>query len=199
MRRDAFRNQELILRAAREVLSTRGADAGMDLIAAEAGVGIGTLYRHFPNRDAILDALVRAMFDDLLVAAEDALARGDGTGLEIFLRAMCQSMADRHGYADRFAKSITSEVVPKFYRAIDELLEQAKAAHRISPDVTLADLRVLIFGIRGVVAATGSFVPQAWERHLDIHLAGLRMEPVPSRHPSLTAEQLAAIFAEETA
>lgn len=195
MRRDAAHNQELILLTARRVFAEQGHDIGLDVIASSAGVGVGTVYRHFPNKDMLLDALVRIMFEDLIAAAEKALAYGDGTGLEGYLRTLSQILADHHGYSSRFVRSEVESATQTLDGLTDQLLAQAQEHGQISQNVTKTDLSMLIWGLRGVVAAVGAVAPQAWERFLDVHLAGLRGCPFPSTHPALSHDQLAAIKA----
>ena len=98
MRRDAVRNHERILDAARDVLGESGADACIEEIAARAGVGVGTVYRRFASKDALIDELLRLVMGELTTAAQDALARSDGHGLEDLLRAFGRSFADHAQY-----------------------------------------------------------------------------------------------------
>src|SRR5580692_11067966 len=98
VRRDAVRNHHRILDAAREVLGESGADAGMEEIAARAGVGVGTVYRRFASKDALVDELLQLALEDVMAASERALARTDGGGLEELLRALGQSFADHARY-----------------------------------------------------------------------------------------------------
>jgi AcrR family transcriptional regulator len=77
-RRDAVRNYHRILDAAREVLGESGAEASMEEIAARAGVGIGTVYRKFASKDALIDELLRLAMEQLTAAADRALTRADG-------------------------------------------------------------------------------------------------------------------------
>ncbi len=98
-RRDAVRNYHRILDAARDVLGESGADASMEEIAARAGVGVGTVYRRFASKDALIDELLRLALEEILAAVDRALARTDGHGLEELLRALGQSFADHARYA----------------------------------------------------------------------------------------------------
>jgi AcrR family transcriptional regulator len=185
MRRDALRNQELVLDAARAVISEFGTDASMELVASRAGVGVGTVYRRFPNKEALIDELV--------TAACDALARGDGSGLEAFLRTCGHSFASHRGYSDKLVGQVKSSYAEELFRLMTELLAQAKQYGTIGPDVTIGDIRATTWAVRGIIQTTGAVAPQAWERHLDIHLAGLRATALPSTRPSLTATELGQI------
>ena len=92
-RRDAVRNYHRILDAAREVLGESGADASMEEIAARAGVGVGTVYRRFASKDALIDELLQLALEEILSATERALLRTDGHGLDELLHAIGQSFA----------------------------------------------------------------------------------------------------------
>nr|WP_221381526.1 TetR/AcrR family transcriptional regulator [Actinoplanes polyasparticus] len=190
MRRDKARNQELILRSAHEVFSELGTDVGMEAVASRAGVGVGTVYRHFPTKDLLLDQLVNTLYEGLITAAQDALARGDGTGLEEFLRRLSRSLIEHLGYSDRFISGRGPGVGERLDSLFDQLLTQAKTHHMINDRTTKGDLQILIWGVRGVVAVSGSVAPDAWERFLDIHLAGLRVSPFPSAGPGPDAAQI---------
>ena len=129
VRRDAVRNYHRILDAAREVLGESGADAGMEEIAARAGVGIGTVYRRFASKDALISELLQLAVEQLMGAAEKALARTDGYGLEELLRAFGQSFADHARYANLFVQRRTEDAtVDRIRAALDELTARAIAA-----------------------------------------------------------------------
>jgi len=180
-RRDAVRNYHRILDAAREVLGESGAAASMEEIAARAGVGIGTVYRKFASKDALIDELVRLATEQLTAAAERTLARADGHGLEEFLRALGQSFADHARYAnlllDRPADPSTRR---RIRAAIGELTARAVAAGTVAPDTTAADVMALVWALRGLVQAAGEVAPPGWQRFLDVHLAGLRTTGTPA-------------------
>lgn len=172
-RRDAVRNYHRILDAAREVLGESGADASMEEIAARAGVGIGTVYRKFASKDALIDELLRLAMEQLTAAAEQALARTDGHGLEQFLRALGRSFADHARYANLLLERPADPAAGRRIRAaIGELAARAAAAGTVDPGTTVTDVMALIWALRGLVQAAGA--PQDWPRFLDIHLAGMR-------------------------
>jgi len=193
MRRDAQRNQELVLDAAREVISEFGTDASMEQVASRAGVGVGTVYRRFPNKEALVDELVRLILDELITAAREALARADGTGLESFLRTCGQAFADHRGYVDKLVSHIKTECGTTLNELMGDLLAQAKEHGQIGSDVTIGDIRATTWALRGIIETTATIAPEAWKRHLDIHLAGLRTAPLPTRRPSLSRAQLSQI------
>lgn len=198
LRRDALRNQQLVLDAARDVIAVAGIEASMEAIAAQAGVGVGTVYRRFPNKEALIDELVRVILDELITSAQAALARGDGSGLEIFLRALGRSLAEHRAYVDKLVGHTRAECAQLLRSLIADLHAQARAHRRIGAAVTVGDIMATIWGLRGIVETTGSVAPHAWERHLDIHLAGLRSAAAddrPSPRPSVSARQLDRITA----
>jgi AcrR family transcriptional regulator len=181
-RRDAVRNYHRILDAAREVLGESGADASMEEIAARAGVGVGTVYRRFASKDALIGELLRLALEELMAAVDRALARTDGHGLEELLRVFGQSFADHARYANLFLERPANAAATRQVRAaIDALTARAVAAGTVDPGVTAADAMALILAMRGLVQAPGDLDPAAWQRFLDIHLAGLRTAAPPGR------------------
>jgi AcrR family transcriptional regulator len=175
LRRDAVRNYERILGAAREVLGEAGASACIEDIAARAGVGVGTVYRRFTSKDALIDELLRLVMEELNTAAGQALARTDGHGLEELLRAFGQSFADHARYANLLLeREPDAESTRTIREAIAGLSARAVSAGTIRPDITAADVLALISAMRGLVQAEADLAPDAWHRFLDIHLAGMR-------------------------
>jgi AcrR family transcriptional regulator len=175
LRRDAVRNYERILDAAREVLGESGADASMEEIAARAGVGVGTVYRRFASKDALIDELLRLAQEQLVTAADRALARTDERGLQELLSALGQSFAEHARYAglllERPADAYSSGRIAS---AIEELTRRAAAASTVRRNITAVDVLALILAMRGLVQASGDAAPADWRRFLDIHLAGMR-------------------------
>ncbi|MBD0739906.1 TetR/AcrR family transcriptional regulator [Streptomyces sp. CBMA29] len=193
MRRDAVRNQQLVIEAAREVVSEFGTEASVELIASRAGVGVGTVYRRFPNKEALVEEIVGQMLGELVAEARRALALRDGTGLEVYLRAMGQSLSTHRGYAVKAVGHSKAACVEQLRDLITELLAQAQEFGRIGPDVVLGDIMAISWALRGIVETAGPVAPEAWQRHLDIHLAGLRAHGTPATHAPATREQLTLI------
>ncbi|WP_329561550.1 TetR/AcrR family transcriptional regulator [Kitasatospora sp. NBC_01266] len=174
VRRDAVRNHRLVIDAARAVMSQYGPAASMELIASRAGVGVGTLYRHFPNKENLLDELVRLILDELIEAARRELDRADGTGLERFLVVLGQSFADHRGYADQVFGRPQPDCTERLRALLAELLARAQRHGRIRPDIVLADIQATAWALRGIVDAGEAVAPDAWRRHLALHLEALR-------------------------
>lgn len=193
-RRDAVRNYHRILAAAREVLGESGADASIEEIAARAGVGVGTVYRRFASKDALIDELLQLALEEVMAGTERALARTDGLGLEELLRALGQSFADHARYASLLLQRHTDDATALRMRAaIEELTARAVAAGTVHPGTTPGDVLALIWAMRGLVQATGETAPGAWQRFLEVHLAGLRAGAPLSSTPPLSSRQLSKL------
>jgi AcrR family transcriptional regulator len=193
LRRDAAHNRDRLLAAAGEVFDAQGLDASVAEVARVAGVGMGTLYRRFPTKDALIDALVQEVLGDTVRMAGEALEHQDGTGLEWFLEVSSAHQAEHRGCLPRLWSS-DHELVSTARRLIAELLWDAQRHGRIRRDLTSTDLTMVMWSIRGVLMTTLSVSSEAWRRHLDLLVAGMRPTPENLPHPALTREQLEAIL-----
>jgi AcrR family transcriptional regulator len=153
-RADAQRNRERVLEAANALLATRGVDVSVDEIAQRAQVGVGTLYRNFPTKQALLEALLVARIEPLVVAAREAAGAEDpGEAFVGFVRHLSDEFADFKALADAMvASGIDIDVAKKeasaeLFAAIGELFEQAQRAGRIRPDVNLSDVAAMMSGL----------------------------------------------------
>jgi AcrR family transcriptional regulator len=180
LRRDALRNYERILDAARDVFGESGADACMEEIAARAGVGVGTVYRRFTSKDALIDELLRLALAQLTCDAQQALARADGYGLHDLLRAFGQSFAEHARYANLLLERQPDACAARTLRAaMIELTSRAVSAGTVAPGTTIDDVIALTAAMRGLIHTASDLSPRAWQRFLDIHLAGLRVAATP--------------------
>ena len=133
------------------------------------------MYRKFASKDALIDELVRLAMAEVATAADRALARTDGHGLEEFLSAIGQSFADHARYANLLLdRPVDPAATARLRAAVAELTGRAVAAGAVAPGITAADVMALVRGMRGLVQAAGAADPQDWPRFLDIHLAGMR-------------------------
>lgn len=195
LRRDAERNRLRLVKAATEVFSEQGLDAGVDEVARRAGVGMGTLYRRFPTKDALVTALITDLLVDLLGAAREAVEEDGGTGhgLERFLRRTAGMQARYPGLLPRlwFSDGVT-ELRDALRDVNIELLERAQAAGTVRVDLTQTDVILILWSLRGIIEMSGPAAGQAVQRHLDIVLAGLRPSGAPLSVPPLTRAQTLA-------
>jgi len=176
LRADARRNRERILVAAREVCAQQGANVQIDDVARIAGVGVGTVYRHFPTKDALIEALVaekfRVTIDNIRAALEiedpwEAFAAGLRTNAEVMAAdAGLRDALIRLGPAARHSDTDRAEV----HTLATRLIERAQAAGVLRDDVTADDVGALMAGL----CASMAHPEVDWRRHLEILLDGLR-------------------------
>jgi AcrR family transcriptional regulator len=184
LRADARRNVELLIAAAREAFATQGANAPLDDIARAAGVGSGTLYRHFPNRVALLEAVYRANVERLCADGERlAASEPPAQALLDWLRGFVTVIAEKRGLAAALTEEgRTSELFAQCHAMINatgaELLDRAKAAGAIRDDVPLADVLKMAkaFALAGETSPEG---PALAERLLVLSMDGLRPRTSP--------------------
>ena len=198
MRRDAQRNRDRILAATRAAFQERGLDVGVDEIARRAGVGMGTLYRHFPTKDALIDAIVDARFAELTEAAERALEAPDAwDGFEAFLVAAVELQAADRGFKDALAARGRDEprvkaARRKLHRVLEQLVARGRAEGALRDDLAAEDVSVLLWATARIVERTADVAPGQPLRFLRMHLDGLRPAaargPLPA--PPLTPRQL---------
>lgn len=180
-RADARRNHEAVIEAARKLMATRGLDAQMDDIAREAGVGVGTVYRHFPTKDDLIYALAERRFERLAEFARDALAQADpGPAFEEFLLRCAELQA-----ADRSLSEVMRDR-PEAMRAgaqkagllelTREAMTRAQDAGAIRADAEAEDVPMLMCGLGTTMPGNeGPFVtPTSWRRFIAIVIDGLR-------------------------
>jgi len=165
----------------------------MDGIASRAGVGIGTLYRRFAGKEALIDALVGLVMDDLEKAADRSLTASDGTGLQSFLLTLGESFAAHRRYAGLMLGRGDTAGVERIRGHLEELTRRAVVAGAVGPQTSIGDVMALVWSVRALAEIAEDVAPGLWRRHLDIHLAGLRAPGQLSGKPVMTAEQIRAI------
>jgi AcrR family transcriptional regulator len=184
LRRDAEQNRRRLLDAAADAFAEHGLEASVEEIARSAGVGMGTLYRRFPTKDALISALVHDALTAMLTIAQEGIERADGTGLEYFLEAASAYQAAHRGCLPRLWSAGTEhDLVHEVRRLIDAMLTDAKRHGRVRAEITSADVTIALWAIRGIIETTQGQAPEAWQRHLDVYVAGLRpaAESLPDR------------------
>jgi AcrR family transcriptional regulator len=170
LRRDAERNRERILGAARGVFAAKGIEASMASVARTAGVGIATLFRRFPTRED----LINAVFADTMNAYVDAVttALGDPDpwhGFTSYIHTVCAMQAADRGFAEVLTMTFPAatnleDQRQRAYRGFLQLIDRAKETGQLRPDFTSQDLVILLMANAGVIAATQTAAPGTWER-----------------------------------
>jgi AcrR family transcriptional regulator len=198
MRSDALKNRERLLAAAGRVFEEKGLEASVADVARAAGVGMGTLYRHFPSKEALVEALVSEVLETTIALAEAAADRPDGAGLEQFLRESSAYQAEHLGCLPKLW--ITDHHLVQTARdLIAGLLSDAQAHGRIRSDLRSTDISLALWSIRGVLETTGPNAREAWERHLDLLIAGMRPTDAELAHGPLGQNQIDRILARREA
>ena len=174
-RRDARRNRELLVKAARSCFARDGLDAGIDEIARTAGVGVGTVYRHFPNKDDLIEALATERFERLRDLAQEALAEPDPwKSFEFFMRASAKIQTD-----DRALSEILTSRPETMMRAatsvdmlglVDQILSRAQRAGVVRGDAEPRDVPMIMCALAGTFRNPHGDS----ERFMGIVLDGLR-------------------------
>ncbi|MET9291303.1 helix-turn-helix domain-containing protein [Streptomyces sp. NPDC003077] len=180
MRADARRNYERLLAVARTAFTEHGTDASLEDIARRAGVGIGTLYRHFPNRTALMGAVFQGEVEALLTRARELSDAAEPcAALVAWLRAIVTHASTYRGLSRALMAAPADESsglarcrVP-MREAGSELLDRAQRAGAVRPDVTIHDLMQLTNGI-ALAAEESPDDPELADRLLTLTLTGLK-------------------------
>jgi len=179
-RRDARLNRELLMGHARAAFAEHGVTASLERIARDAGLAIGTLYRHFPHRIDLLVAVYGETLREFLDGAESTLDSADPwDGFVGFLDALCSARANDRGFSDFVSRRFPDdERTEALHNRLCQLAERAlfrgQEAGVVRPDITTADLVMLLWASSGIVEATAEVAPQVWRRHLHVVLDGFR-------------------------
>jgi AcrR family transcriptional regulator len=173
LRADARRNRERILRAARKVFASDGIHSQIDDVAKRAKVGVGTVYRHFPTKEALLDALVREHFIEIAGFAREAVEHEDAWEgfCELMWRAAEHNAADM-AFCEAIASTDKSAIIEEvgLRATTTELIERAKAQGKMRADATQDDVGIMMIGASAVIRLH----PAAWRRYITLVLDGLR-------------------------
>ena len=197
LRRDAQERRGKLIEAAQREFAAHGVDASLEKIAREAGVSIGTLYRHFPTRVDLLMAAFRPRVQEFLGEAAKALAIDDPwEGLVYYLENLFAMQVGDRGFNDflsrRFtANEETERIHDEMCQQIVDVLARAQEAGEARADITMADIVNLIWSNGRIIDATAATAPNAWRRYLYLMLDAYRAERAhPNPEPPMTYEQL---------
>lgn len=198
MRKDAAENRQRLLAAAGELFAERGLAVTLNDIAHHAGLGVGTAYRHFANKEQVIDALFEERMQAVAAVAQQALDDPDAwNGLQTFLE---RALHMRHGdrglnemmnnplLGDERVREVRDRIAP----IITELVAKAKQQGAVRPDLDQTDLIFIQLGLSAIIESTRGIAPKLYRRYITMFLDGIRTDrtdftPLPT--PALTAEQ----------
>lgn len=202
LRRDAALNREKILRAAREVFGQHGLGVTLDDVARHAGVGVGTVYRRFPDKET----LVRALFEQDLgirqASAERALAHPDAwEGFVDFLMEMSADLAENRGLQEVIMLGSHSSEPIETVRGgmlpfLEALISRAQESGDLRAEITPSDVPVVVQMLSAASQFTQGKRPEIWHRYFEIVLNGIRQRPdnPPLTTPSLSNEMVEQVM-----
>jgi AcrR family transcriptional regulator len=207
LRRDAERNRELILDAAREVFAEEGLDVGLHQIAKRAGVGVGTIYRRFPDKETLIEALFEDKVDEVVALAERALASDNAfAGLRDFLFASCQLQADNRGlhqlvFASTSGAKCANGARERIAPLVMQMVSRAQEEGTLRADIAPFDVGMLRQMVGRFIEMAGEAGAQMWPRLLTIAIDGLRADREGTGLPGTapTAEDLEQVLAAQRA
>jgi AcrR family transcriptional regulator len=199
LRSDAERNRRLVLEAAAEAFAEEGLDVGMAEIARRAGVGNATVFRRFPSKDALIEAIVDEKLAELIAAAERAAEIEDPwDSLVDALEKTAALQARDHGFFQATEEFLLRhpDLLRRHrpvYEAVDRLVVRAQEAGVVRDDVTTLDLLGLVKGSVVCLPPSRDLRDDGWRRYLSIMLDALRPQAAtPLPVPPVTYEEIEA-------
>jgi AcrR family transcriptional regulator len=201
LRADAARNRERILAAAAELFAARGLEVTLDDIAGHAGLGVGTVYRRFPNRDALIEALFEERLAGIVAVAEAALAEPDSwAGLCRLFEELGAVMAADQGLHEvlvcRAGGCGQNDVVrDRMAPVVGAVFARAAADGHLRPDVVPTDFPMVLRMVAAIAEFTRDVRPELWRRYVALLLDGLavsRDAPSPLPEGPLQSAELDA-------
>jgi AcrR family transcriptional regulator len=203
LRRDAERNLQRILRAASEIFNVYGLQATLDDVARHAGVGVGTVYRRFPNKEALSQALFAERIETLLGLADDALAEPDSwAGMIAFLEQASELLATDRALRQMlmfraYGQEQASNARNRLQRQVTRLLDRAQRDGTVRGDITPSDILFIEFMVATVGEYAQDVRPEVWRRYLTLITDGLRPNRICSTtlaEPSLSSDEVDAVM-----
>lgn len=203
LRRDAERNRRRILCAAAEVFSERGLDATLDDVARRAGVGVGTVYRRFPDKETLVGELFQDQIRALVRAAEEACRAPDPwTGFVSYLEYVAETMAGDLGLRQMllfatYGKDRVTYARERMRPVVTRLVVRAQEAGELRADFGATDVPVIASMLAGAAAYAAPVQQALWRRYLALIIDGLRpardgTSPLPL--PALTPDEMEQVM-----
>lgn len=186
LRKDAQRSRELVLTAARALIAERGLEVGFDEIARRAGVGVGTVYRRFPDRRALAEALFADKIGELIAVAEDSLVIEDAWEgfLSFVLTSIRVQQRDRGLLevlsSEDFGDPVLLELRERAASTVERVLGRAQDAGLVRADLTAVDVIMALHLFSRMALADGT---ELWQRSLVLFLDSIRPRPDQQQLP----------------
>ncbi|MEV0341380.1 TetR/AcrR family transcriptional regulator [Nocardia sp. NPDC050713] len=199
MRADAARNRRRILEAADELLAQYGEHVTLDDVAKAAGVGVGTAYRHFGNKHALITEILEQYLGWIGEIAESAAQRRDPwCGLVQMLEQTCELVAGNRAFmaamtGSREGAAVFERHEAMISRPLGEIIERARVDKLVRPEIAIGDIFGVISMVHGVAVFTQPVDPDHWRRYLNLLLNGIRSDRgrgLPLQPPALSVEQI---------
>lgn len=203
LRADAERNRQRILAAAAELFTERGLEPSLDDVARHAGVGVGTVYRRFPDKASLADALFDERIDALVALAEQARAEPDAwAALVSFLERSGEMLVSNRGLrqilmfaAEGHDRGICAR--DRMRPAIQSLIERAQADGQVRADLRPTDVPMIEFMVAAAAEYAWQVRPTVWRRYLALILDALRPASASGRplpEPELSPDEMAEVM-----
>jgi len=200
LRRDAERNRQKIVAAAREVFARRGLTATLDDVAHAAGVGVGTVYRRFPDKEALVEAALEDRLEEVVTVLEGAVAEKCAwEGLTLFLQRTAEMHAEDRGLREvalraGHGKDHLPAVRERIEPLVHQLVDRAHREGALRPDAGADDIPLLLHMVGAVADSAHTVRPDLHRRYLGLLIEGLRNRPDRAELvPGLTSDELAAV------
>src|SRR3954449_5496561 len=203
LRKDAARNRQRLLDAATELFARRGLEVTLNDIAHHAGVGIGTAYRRFANKDEVIDAYFESKLDQVAQLAEEALRDADAwRGLVTYVERASALQVDDRGLMQIFrnptrGQQRVAQASARIAPLIVAMVERAREQGKLRADFEGTDLPMIQLALTTIMDATRTFEPSLYRRYLAIFLDGMRDDRGPTSElpvPALSVERTGQAF-----
>ncbi len=183
LRKDAERNRQRVLKAARELFAVKGMEATLNDVAHHAGVGVGTVYRRFATKDELVDAVFEDGIDEVVCLAETALQQENSwDGFVWFIERQCELTATDRGlremvYSKTYGGNRVERVRERLAPLMTKLVERARRDGYLRSDIQHTDTPI-IFLLAGTVSEWAGHVdPELWRRYVALLVEGMRRRP----------------------
>jgi AcrR family transcriptional regulator len=203
LRKDAERNRQRILDAARELFAQEGVGVTLNDVAHHAGVGVGTVYRRFPDKAQLIEELFEQQLSELVGLMEEALEDPDPwQGLTGFLRRNLELQARDRAFREIIvgtpeAAQRIQQVRARMFPLGAQLVLRAQDSGALRADFEASDVPMMFLMVTTVLDAAREVEPELWRRYLEILIQGLRAEPTPPEAlvtPALGGDQVPSVM-----